>query len=103
MDHGEIMESGSHKELLEKSGLYKKLFEFFRSNLKEANKLIIIGYGGKDTEVNKMILENFDFKSKPVIIIDPYPALNIKALQKQLDAKLVIKQLEDISIADITI
>ncbi len=27
MDHGEIMESGSHKELLEKSGLYKKLFE----------------------------------------------------------------------------
>jgi ATP-binding cassette subfamily B multidrug efflux pump len=27
MDHGEIMESGSHKELLEKSGHYKKLFE----------------------------------------------------------------------------
>jgi len=49
-----------------------------------------------------MILENFDFKSKPVIIIDPYPALHIKALQQQLDAKLVIKQLEDISIDDTT-
>lgn len=81
--------------------LYKKLFEFFRNNLKEADKLIIIGYGGKDTEVNKMILENFDFKSRPVIIIDPYPALHIKALQQQMDAKLVVKQLEDISIDDI--
>lgn len=82
--------------------LYKKLFEFFRNNLKEASKLIIIGYGGKDTEINKMILENFDFKSKEVIIIDPYPALHIKTLQQQLDAKLVIKQLEDVSIDDIT-
>jgi len=81
--------------------LYKKLFEFFRNNLKEADKLIIIGYGGKDTEVNRMILENFDHRSKPVTIIDPYPALHIKALQHQLDAKLVIKQLEDIRIDDI--
>jgi len=27
LDHGEVMESGSHKELIEQSGLYKKLFE----------------------------------------------------------------------------
>lgn len=82
--------------------LYKKLFESFKNNLNEADKLIIIGYGGKDTEVNKMIFENFNFKSNPVIIIDPYPALNVKTLQQQMDAKLVVKQLEDISIDDIT-
>ena len=82
--------------------LYKKIFELFRNNLKEAERLIIIGYGGKDIEVNKMILENFDFKSKPVIIIDPYPVSHIKTLQQQLDAKLVIKQLEEISMDDIT-
>jgi len=81
--------------------LYKKLFELFRSNLTEARKLIIIGYGGKDTEVNKMILENFDYKTKQVIIIDPFPGLHIKALEQKLNAKLVIKQLDDINMDDI--
>ncbi len=82
--------------------LYKKLFRFFRNNLKNADMLIIIGYGSKDTEINKMILENFDFETKSVVIIDPYPTSIVKTLQYQLCAKLITKQLEDISIDDIT-
>ena len=70
--------------------LYKILFQYFRENLKDAEKLIIIGYGGRDSEVNKMIRENFDFKNKPSFIIDPYPGKAIKELQNQIGAKLNI-------------
>ena len=76
--------------------LFKELFQRFRDNLKAAEKLIIIGYGGRDSEVNKMIIENFDYKNKPSFIIDPYPGDAVKDLQKQIGAKLLEVQLENI-------
>ncbi len=76
--------------------LFKILFQHFRDNLKEAEKLIIIGYGGRDSEVNKMILENFDFKNKPSFIIDPYPGEDVKKLREQVGAKLIEEHLENI-------
>lgn len=81
--------------------LYKKLFELFRNNLKSGSQLIIIGYGAKDTEINKMIIENFDYRNKPVIIIDPFPAAQIKELEQKVNAKIVIKQLDEVSIDDL--
>ena len=80
--------------------LFKILFQHFRENIKNAEKLIIIGYGGRDSEVNKMILENFDFNNKPSYIIDPYAGDAIKELQSKIGARLISKQLEDISIND---
>ncbi|MFT7158472.1 MAG: hypothetical protein ACI8Q1_003504 [Parvicella sp.] len=80
--------------------LFKVLFQHFRENLKNAEKLVIIGYGGRDSEVNKMILGNFDFKNKPSFIIDPYARDAIKELQSKIGAKLIQKQLEDISTND---
>lgn len=77
--------------------LYKILFGHFRENLKDAEKLIIIGYGGKDSEINKMIVENFDFKNKPSFIIDPYPGDALKELQNQIGARLINNQLESIN------
>ncbi len=77
--------------------LFKELFQRFRENLKDAEKLIIIGYGGRDSEVNKMILENFDYKNKPSFIIDPYPGNAVKDLQRQIGAKLLEVHLEDVS------
>jgi hypothetical protein len=82
--------------------LYKKLFELFRNNLKNDAKLIIVGYSGKDTEINKMIFQNFDHKNKPVIIIDPFSSVPLKALERKLNARLVNKQLDDISMDDIS-
>lgn len=81
--------------------LYKKLFEMFRDNLKNASQLIIVGYGGKDSEINKMIFENFDYLNKPVSIIDPFPSIHIKTLEQNLKARLITKHLEHVSIADI--
>lgn len=76
--------------------LFKELFQRFRDNLKEAEKLIIIGYGGRDSEVNKMILENFACKSKPSFIIDPFPGEDVKKLREQVEAKLIQEHLENI-------
>lgn len=80
--------------------LFKVLFKHFRDNLKEAEKLIIIGYGAKDSEVNKMMLENFDYKNKPSFVIDPYPGVAVKDLQTQLGARLVKSHLEDVNVKD---
>ncbi len=48
---------------------YKRLFDLFKQNLKKAEKLIIIGYGCKDTEINRLILEEFG-TSKPCYIVN---------------------------------
>ena len=80
--------------------LYKKLFEIFRENLTNSEMLIIVGYGAKDSEVNKMILENFNFKVKPTFIIDPFPSAQVKELQSKINAKLIVKDLNDIEMND---
>lgn len=81
--------------------LFKLLFSHFNSNLKSAEKLNIIGYGGKDSEINKMLESSFDFKNKQAYIIDPYPSDKVKELRDRLGAKLIVKQLEDIVQADL--
>jgi hypothetical protein len=78
--------------------LYNKLFDHFRVNLEQADQLVIIGYGAKDSEVNNIILKHFDFKNKPSVIIDPYPGSTVKELQIKLGAKLIQLQLETVSI-----
>lgn len=83
--------------------LYKTLFELFRQNLKEAEMLLIIGYGCKDSEVNKMILENFDFKNKKSFIVDPYAGKQVQELAGQLNSTIIAKPLEVINNADLGI
>jgi len=80
--------------------LFKKLFELFKNNLKEAEKLIIVGYGAKDEEINNLILQYFDYKNKKSFIVDPYAGEKVIKFQKMLGAKLITKQLEDIDIKD---
>ncbi len=81
--------------------LYKKLFEIFKQNLKSAEKLVIIGYGGKDDEINNMITNCFDFKKKKCYVIDPFPSQKVKDLAQKINAKLIIKDLELIEMTDL--
>jgi hypothetical protein len=81
--------------------LYKDLFELFKQNLKEAKSLLIIGYGGKDKEINKMIFENFDFKNKKSFIIDPFPGEKVKELAATLNSTIIEKQLQEIDLNDL--
>lgn len=83
--------------------LYKTLFELFRQNLKEAQQLFIIGYGGKDSEVNRMLLENFDYKNKKSFIIDPFAGKQVNDLATKLNSTVIAKHLNDINHVDIGI
>lgn len=69
--------------------LFKKLFKRFRKNLRNAEKLIIIGYGCKDEGINKMILENFDFAHKSTYIFDKYAGDKVRDFGKKLSAKVI--------------
>ena len=79
--------------------LFRKLFKKFRKNLREADKLIIIGYGCKDEGINEMIKENFDYRHKPLFIIDAYTkeGSQVDLFKKELQAKLLRVQINDIS------
>ena len=69
--------------------LYKQLFERFQENLQQAEKLIIIGYGGGDEKVNDIIMEHFDYRNKPCFIIDPYAGEGIRKFSEKLGATLL--------------
>ncbi len=78
--------------------IFNKLFGYFRSNLQNASQLVITGYGAKDKEINNILLSNFDFKSKPSYIIDPFPSPALIDLQSKLGAKLIVEQLEKVTL-----
>lgn len=80
--------------------LFKILFQHFKVNLREAEKLIIIGYGGRDSEINRIILDYFDYENNPVFILDPFPSDTLKELKEHFGAKLIKKQLEEVQIKD---
>lgn len=78
--------------------LYKNLFDYFQANLKVAEKLVIIGYGGLDSEVNRLIQECFDYENRQIVIVDPYPGEGIKNLVDSLGARLIVKSIEEVDI-----
>lgn len=78
--------------------LFRRLFKRFKNCLKHTEKLIILGYGGKDNGINQIILENFDYKLKPVHIVDKYGGDKITELTEMLNAtlhKIDIKDIKD--------
>jgi len=81
--------------------LFGKLFDNFKKNLQNADKLIIIGYGGKDQEINNMILKYFDFENKPSYIIDPFPSTATEFLKGKLGARPIVKRLQDVEMKDL--
>lgn len=81
--------------------LYKELFQRFKNNLEDSEKLIIVGYGAKDTEINNIIAEHFDFKNKPAYIIDPYAKESVHSFAKHINATIIKKHLENINASDL--
>ena len=76
---------------------YKKLFKRFRVILKKAECLIIIGYGGRDTGINKNIVDYYDYRNKPSFIVDPYYSTNkdLKRFGDLIGAKAIEKSIEN--------
>ncbi|MBP5420075.1 MAG: hypothetical protein J6Y72_09740 [Bacteroidales bacterium] len=63
-----------------KEEFFNKLLSQFGNNLKHAEKLIIIGYGGRDDGINNIISKNFDVKDKKVVIVDTNPSNALQGL-----------------------
>jgi hypothetical protein len=84
--------------------LYKKLFELFKKNLNKAEILIIIGYGCKDSEINRYIIDEFG-KKKPCFIIDPCAKTGDKVYDfislMGKNTTLISKQIENLLLSDI--
>jgi hypothetical protein len=100
--HPDFLTGTSSKiEKYKEPTLFKKLFSLFQENLKKSDKLIIIGYGAKDSEVNRILLSHFDHKYKPVVIVDPYPNQTLKDLGETLNAKFVTTNINDIKIDEL--
>lgn len=78
---------------------YANLLNHFKNNLKNSERLIIIGYGCSDKGINKIIKENF--KSKPITIINPKPGTKVKVFAKNLKARLLEKYIDNITMNDI--
>ena len=79
---------------------YDKVFANFKINLTQSNKLIVIGYGCGDSEINKMIEDNFNFKKYPVIIVDPYPNEQTKIFSEKFNGRIIEKTPSNLKIAD---
>ncbi|AZQ57300.1 hypothetical protein EJ994_00185 [Maribacter sp. MJ134] len=79
---------------------YDKVFKNFKKNLSNSNKLIIIGYGCGDIEINNMIEKYFNFKNHLIVIVDPYPSEQTKLFVKKFNAKLVQKTPDNLNLKD---
>ncbi len=79
--------------------LFRKLFKKFRKNLRDAEKLIIIGYGCKDEGINEMIKESFDYRNKPSFIVDAYAkdGSKVELFKQEIQAKLIKAEINDIN------
>jgi hypothetical protein len=49
-----------------------------------------------------MISENFDFREKTVTIIDPFPSQTLEKFSTSINAKIVTKSLDNITLSDIS-
>lgn len=69
--------------------MFKHLFDYFKSNLKKSEKLIIIGYGCKDSGINDMILNYFH--GNRIYFVDPYCKENSQVIKfaRKVNAKIV--------------
>jgi hypothetical protein len=79
---------------------YEKVFNHFEINLLNSNKLIAIGYGCGDTEINNLIEKNFDFKNKRLFVVDPYPTEKTIYFLDKFQGTLITKTPDNISFDD---
>ncbi len=101
-DHPDFLTGKTYKiKRYQEPILFNKLFRLFKENLSKSDKLIIIGYGAKDEEVNRLISQNFDYKNKPVIIIDLCPSLKLKEFARNLDAKIITTNLNELKLNEL--
>ena len=76
---------------------YQQQFEHFVNNLADSDIIYIIGYGGRDAQINEYFLSYAI--GKQIIIIDPYPSKELQRLSDALgnNAKIIQQSVTDYS------
>ncbi|MEM7549487.1 MAG: SIR2 family protein [Bacteroidota bacterium] len=95
--------SGTNSKILryKEPAYYTKVFEHFENNLKNSESLIIIGYGFKDEEVNRILKDCTEKIDHPPVIFEPFPSKNHEEGRISISGKIVEKGVENIKISDI--
>lgn len=95
-DYSESFLSGTISKTLHYTEMfYKNLFHKFDNRLKNAERLIVIGYSGKDEEINKHIIEHFNKKNTSCTIIDHSPDVDLRELANQMHAKILTGKINE--------
>jgi len=91
--------SGTTSKILRYSGpvYYESIFKTFESTLQASEKLILIGYGCADREINNIILQNFKGK---IFVVDPFPQKSSYDFCDKTGATLIEKTPENIGLKD---
>lgn len=79
---------------------YEKVFQHFENNLSNSDKLILVGYGCRDVEINNLIGKHFK-KENALFVVDPYPHEKTLEFCKKFNAQLIQKGIEQLSIKDL--
>lgn len=93
--------SGTTSKILryKEIGYYDTMFYHFTENLSTADKLIIVGYGFLDNEINKMINSHLR-EGTPIYVVDPYPSQAVLDFVAKKGAKLIKKTPREIELSD---
>lgn len=95
-DYSESFLSGTISKTLHYTELfYKRLFSKFDNSIENAGKFVIIGYSGKDEEINKHIIEHFNRKKTSCTIIDFSPDADLRNLADKLNAKILTGKINE--------
>ena len=79
---------------------YEKVFNHFEDNLENSETLILVGYGCGDIEVNNLIDKKFDFKSKSVFVVDPFPSDKTSEFLDKFNGILIKKTPDHLTLND---
>ena len=97
--HADFLTGTSSKIIRYKEPFYSNLFHHFEENLKEAEKLVIIGYGCRDEEVNNIIASCYEI-GKPVFLVEPFPHEDTYRFCKERNIVPIEKTPDDLALAD---
>jgi NAD-dependent SIR2 family protein deacetylase len=87
--HSDFLTGTTSKILRYQEPFYEHLFKYFENNLSASDELIIIGYSARDSEVNEIIERKFDYKNKPIKVINPFPDKIVEDFCSKFNAKLL--------------
>ena len=91
---GEFLSGMSVESIRRNYPIYCNLvMDNFRKSLEESDKLMIIGYGGGDYDVNQQIYKYFQ-SNKPSVVIDPNPSSRIVKMAVTLNSQVIRRPFE---------